>query len=56
MSARASRAVRGEAQRKLLTGHQTCVKRAVDEVDFLSRALRAPPDAVTETPAMASQA
>lgn len=43
-----------EAQGKLLTVLQTCVKRAVDAVDFLSRALRAPPHAVPEIPAMAS--
>jgi transposase len=43
-----------QAQGKLLTVLQTCVKRAVDAVDFLSRALRAPPDAVPEIPVMAT--
>ncbi|MBI2923063.1 MAG: IS66 family transposase [Planctomycetes bacterium] len=43
-----------EAQGRLLTILQTCVKRAVDAVDYLSRALRAPPDAVPEIPAMTS--
>ena len=43
-----------DAQGRLLTILQTCVKRAVDAVDYLSRALRAPPDAVPKIPAMAS--
>lgn len=43
-----------DAQGKLLSILQTCVKRAVDGVDFLSRALRAPPDAVPEIPVMTS--
>ena len=43
-----------DAQGRLLTVFQTCAKRAVDAVNYLSRALRAPPDAVPAIPAMAS--